>query len=90
MLTPLMDRGMEIGAKLFTRHYHYYDQDMTFFLCLKEATEPLKKPDMDIKYRKRLVKRPEVIIMDETDREKALNKAKDILDEAETLIDENV
>ncbi len=90
MLTPLMDRGMEIGAELFTRHYPYYDQDMTLFLRLKEATEPLKKPDMEIKYRKRPVKRPEVMIIDETDREKALNKAKDLLDEAHRWLEQDI
>ncbi len=90
MLTTLMDRGMEIGVELFTRHHPYYDQDMTLFLRLKEATESLKKPDMEIKYRKRPVKRPEVLIIDETDREKALNKAKDLLDEADRWLEQDI
>ncbi len=90
MLTPLMDRGMEIGVELFIRHYPYYDQDMTLFLRLKEATESLKKPDMEIKYRKRPVKRSDIMIIDKTDREKALKKAEDSLEEADRWLEQDI
>jgi len=90
LLAPYMDRGMEIGAELFARHYPYYDQDMTLFLHLKEAKEPLKTPDMESKYRKRPVKRPEIMIIDKTDQEKALNKAKDLLDEADRWLAQDI
>jgi len=57
----------------------------------KGATEPLKTPDRESMYRKRPVKRLKIIVVeDKTDQEKALNRAKDLLDEADRWLEQDI
>lgn len=91
LLAPLMDQGLPIAAELFARHYPCHDQDMTLFLRLKEATAPLKTPDLKKKYRKRPVKKPEFIaVKDVSEEERALDYAKGNHDEADRWLEKDI
>jgi len=72
ILAPLMDRGVEIGAELFARHYPHSDLDMTLHLRLKQSTAPLKPPETAKKYKKRPQKKQKsVVVKQDSDQERA-------------------
>lgn len=91
MLVPLMDRGMEIEAELFARHYPYYDLDMTLHLRLKQATTTMKPPDRTKKYRKRPQKKQKfVVVKQDSGQERTLKTAKASLDDARRWLEKDI